>query len=205
MSESGANAAAGRRCARPPARGACRRPDPRGNRTACRGLRGASGGDRTAAGLASSARSGSSTPGDGRLRCVRTWHAGERRDEFEALSERADARAGRGAPGPGARERRAGLARRRAGRRELPARDGGRRSGLHAGFGFPLRSPRGVVGVMEFFSRRAARAGRAAARDDGARSAARSGSSSPAGGPRRRCARASRGCGRCSRRRSTRS
>src|SRR5439155_3182346 len=28
-----------------------------------------------------------------------------------------------------------------------------RRSGLHAAFGFPLHSPRGVVGVMEFFSR----------------------------------------------------
>ena len=28
-----------------------------------------------------------------------------------------------------------------------------RRSGLHAAFGFPLRSPRGIVGVMEFFSR----------------------------------------------------
>jgi PAS domain-containing protein len=27
-----------------------------------------------------------------------------------------------------------------------------RRAGLHAGFGFPLRSARGVVGVMEFFS-----------------------------------------------------
>src|SRR5262249_33826504 len=28
-----------------------------------------------------------------------------------------------------------------------------RRAGLHAAFGFPLRSPAGVVGVMEFFSR----------------------------------------------------
>src|SRR5205823_4719973 len=29
------------------------------------------------------------------------------------------------------------------------------REGLHAAFGFPLRSPRGVVGVMEFFSHEA--------------------------------------------------
>src|SRR4029079_7116148 len=30
-----------------------------------------------------------------------------------------------------------------------------RRAGLHAAFGFPLRSPRGIVGVMEFFSHEA--------------------------------------------------
>ena len=35
----------------------------------------------------------------------------------------------------------------------FPRADAARRDGLHAGFGFPLRSPRGVVGVMEFFSR----------------------------------------------------
>jgi PAS domain S-box-containing protein len=34
----------------------------------------------------------------------------------------------------------------------FPRAAAARRSGLHAGFGFPLRSPRGVVGVMEFFS-----------------------------------------------------
>ena len=48
----------------------------------------------------------------------------------------------------------------------FPRADAARRSGLHAAFGFPLRSPRGVVGVMEFFSARPARARRAAARDD---------------------------------------
>ena len=35
----------------------------------------------------------------------------------------------------------------------FPRADAARRGGLHAAFGFPLRSPRGVVGVMEFFSR----------------------------------------------------
>src|SRR5215216_3031945 len=34
----------------------------------------------------------------------------------------------------------------------FPRAGAARRSGLHAGFGFPLRSARGVVGVMEFFS-----------------------------------------------------
>ena len=34
----------------------------------------------------------------------------------------------------------------------FPRAAAARRGGLHAGFGFPLRSPRGVVGVMEFFS-----------------------------------------------------
>jgi PAS domain S-box-containing protein len=34
----------------------------------------------------------------------------------------------------------------------FPRAAAARRSGLHAGFAFPLRSPRGVVGVMEFFA-----------------------------------------------------
>ena len=55
-----------------------------------------------------------------------TWHAGDGAPEFEALSERIVLAPGRGAPGPGARERRAGLDRRRARGRELPAR--GRRA-----------------------------------------------------------------------------
>ena len=35
----------------------------------------------------------------------------------------------------------------------FPRAEAAQRSGLHAAFGFPLRSPRGVVGVMEFFTR----------------------------------------------------
>ena len=34
----------------------------------------------------------------------------------------------------------------------FPRAPAARRTGLHAGFGFPLRSARGVVGVMEFFA-----------------------------------------------------
>ena len=37
--------------------------------------------------------------------------------------------------------------------RNFPRADVARRAGLQAAFGFPLLSPRGVVGAMEFFSR----------------------------------------------------
>src|SRR5262249_33924191 len=40
-----------------------------------------------------------SGPGDQRLRCVRTWHAGEGFPEFEALSERIALAPGEGLPG----------------------------------------------------------------------------------------------------------
>src|SRR5262249_31679498 len=92
-------------------------------------------------------------PHDQRLRCVQTWHVGEGLQEFEALSERL-------ALGPGAALPGRGLA---AGEPpwivdapddpNFPRAHAARRAGLHAAFGFPLRSPAGVVGVMEFFSR----------------------------------------------------
>src|SRR5262245_19148865 len=90
---------------------------------------------------------------DGRLRCVSTWHAGDGAPEFEALSERIVLSPGEGLPG------------RVLGGGEptwivdapldanFPRARAARRSGLHAAFGFPLRSSRGVVGVVEFFSR----------------------------------------------------
>src|SRR3954468_22856172 len=91
-------------------------------------------------------------PEDGRLRCVRTWHAGDGAPEFEALSERLTLEAGEGLPGrlleTGSP---AGIGGAPA-RRQLPPAGGGPARGLHAAFGFPLRSPRGVVGVMEFFT-----------------------------------------------------
>ena len=93
-------------------------------------------------------------PDDRRLRCVCTWHAGDGAPEFEALSERIDARRR-------ARGSRVGCSCR--GRpswivdtpedRNFPRADVARRAGLQAAFGFPLLSPRGVVGAMEFFSR----------------------------------------------------
>ena len=92
-------------------------------------------------------------PGDGLLHCICTWHAGGGFPEFEALSEHITLAPGEGLPGrvvesgdpawlvdaptdPG-----------------FPRAASARRCGLHAAFGFPLLSPRGVVGMMEFFTR----------------------------------------------------
>ena len=92
-------------------------------------------------------------PDDERLRCVCTWHVGSGAPEFEALSERLTLESGEGLPG-----------RVLAGAEpawivdtpvdaNFPRADAARRAGLHAAFAFPMRSPRGIVGVMEFFAR----------------------------------------------------
>ena len=149
------------------ARGACRRADPRGNRAACRGLRGHAGGDRRALG----------------------WRAGGGLGARSATTA-ACAACARGTPGsaPGVRgaQRGAhagagrGAARPRAGRadepawivdapagRELPARAGGSPQRAARRLRLPAALParrRGRHGVLR---RRAARARRAAAGHDG--------------------------------------
>ena len=90
---------------------------------------------------------------DGRLHCVRTWHAGKRTAEFEALSEALVLGPGEGLPGRVLMSGDAAWILDAPEDANFPRADAARRSGLHAGFGFPLRSPRGVVGVMEFFSK----------------------------------------------------
>jgi PAS domain S-box-containing protein len=92
-------------------------------------------------------------PDDRRLRCVCTWHAGDGAPEFEALSERLTLGAGEGLPGRLLVAGRPGWIADAPDDRNFPRADAARRAGLHAAFGFPLLSPRGVVGVMEFFSR----------------------------------------------------
>ena len=90
---------------------------------------------------------------DGRLRCVRTWHAGDGAPEFEALSERIVLERGEGLPG---KVLAAGEPMWLVDAPEdanFPRASAARRGGLHAAFAFPLESPRGVVGVMELFSR----------------------------------------------------
>src|SRR5438093_5439681 len=89
----------------------------------------------------------------GRLRCVRTWHAGEGAPEFEALSERIALAPGEGLPGRVLLSREPAWIVDTPEDANFPRASVARRSGLHAAFGFPLHSPRGVVGVMEFFSR----------------------------------------------------
>ena len=89
----------------------------------------------------------------GSLRCVRTWHSGDRAAEFEALSEALVLAPGEGLPGRVLATGQPAWVVDAPADARFPRADAARRSGLHAGFGFPLRSPRGVLGVMEFFSR----------------------------------------------------
>ena len=88
----------------------------------------------------------------GGLRCVRVWHAEVRDDEFEALSERLTLRPGQGLPG---RVLESGAPVWMVDAPEdvnFPRAEAARRSGLHAGFAFPLPGPRGILGVIEFFA-----------------------------------------------------
>jgi PAS domain S-box-containing protein len=91
-------------------------------------------------------------PDDQRLRCVCTWHAGEGAPEFEALSARLTLEPGEGLPGRLLRTGRPAWITDPPDDRNFPRADAARRAGFHAAFGFPLRSPRGVVGAMEFFT-----------------------------------------------------
>jgi PAS domain S-box-containing protein len=90
---------------------------------------------------------------DLRLRCVCTWRAAEGAPEFEALSERIALRLGEGLPGQVVSSTEPVWMVDAPEDANFPRAEAARRSGLHAAFGFPLNSPRGVVGVMEFFSR----------------------------------------------------
>src|SRR5215510_3851418 len=92
-------------------------------------------------------------PDDERLRCACTWHAGDGAPEFEALSERIVLARGEGLPGSvlaGGEPMWVTDAPEDA---NFPRAAAARREGLHAAFGFPLLSRRGIVGLMEFFTR----------------------------------------------------
>ena len=92
-------------------------------------------------------------PEDGRLHCVRTWSAGEPADEFQALSETLTLAPGEGLPGRVLASGAPAWLVDAPTDANFPRAAAARRDGLRAGFGFPLRSARGVVGVMEFFAR----------------------------------------------------
>src|SRR5262245_8473096 len=94
-------------------------------------------------------------PDDGKLRCVQTWHTGDGAREFEALSERLVLAPGEGLPGRVVEWGRPTWITDAPEDANFPRAEAAQRSGLHAAFGFPLRSPRGVVGVMEFFTHEA--------------------------------------------------
>jgi len=90
---------------------------------------------------------------DGCLRCVRTWSAGEPADEFRTLSEALALAPGDGLPGRVLTSGAPAWVVDAPADANFPRAAAARRDGLRAGFGFPLRSARGVVGVMEFFAR----------------------------------------------------
>ena len=89
---------------------------------------------------------------DGRLHCVLVWHAERRDHEFEALSERLALEPGEGLPGRVVRSGSPIWMVDAPDDGNFPRAKAARRSGLHAGFAFPVRGPRGLVGVMEFFA-----------------------------------------------------
>jgi PAS domain S-box-containing protein len=87
------------------------------------------------------------------LRCVESWHAaGVDAREFEATSNQVLLAAGEGLPGRvwGSGEP-AWIADVTADD-NFPRARAARRAGLHAAFCFPVRSARGVLGVIEFFT-----------------------------------------------------
>ena len=142
-------------------------------------------------------------PQDGCLRCVRTWHAAEQPSELEALSVALTLAPGEGLPGRVLASGEPAWIVDAPRDANFPRAEAARRSGLHAGFGFPLRSPRGVVGVMEFFA--------GELREPDAPLLATMGTLGSqvgqfvaAAAPPRRCRCASHGCGPCSRPPSTR-
>jgi PAS domain S-box-containing protein len=94
-------------------------------------------------------------PDDGRLRCVRTWHEGrgEGVKEFEALSERLVLEPGEGLPGRVLASGEPAWIEGVPDDANFPRADAALRGGLHVAFAFPLRSPRGVVGIVEFFTK----------------------------------------------------
>jgi PAS domain S-box-containing protein len=93
------------------------------------------------------------TGADDVLHCVCTWHAGDGAPEFEALSQAITLGRGEGLPGRVRASGEPAWIVDAPDDANFPRAAVARRSGLHAGFGFPLNSPRGVLGVMEFFSR----------------------------------------------------
>jgi PAS domain S-box-containing protein len=90
---------------------------------------------------------------DRQLRCVCTWHAGDGAREFESLSERLTLGSGEGLPGRVLASGEPAWILDPPEDQNFPRAEAARRAGFHAAFGFPLRSPRGIVGVMEFFTR----------------------------------------------------
>ena len=92
-------------------------------------------------------------PGDDLVRCVQTWHADGGAAEFAVHSADLVLAPGEGLPGRVVESGEPAWLVEPPDDDNFPRAAIARRAGLHAAFGFPLLSPRGVVGMMEFFSR----------------------------------------------------
>jgi PAS domain S-box-containing protein len=87
------------------------------------------------------------------LRCVDTWNAvGAAAEEFEATSRSIALVSGEGLPGRVWRSGEPAWIPDVLADDNFPRAPAARRAGLHAAFCFPIRSARGVLGVIEFFT-----------------------------------------------------
>src|SRR5215208_5456773 len=87
------------------------------------------------------------------LSCVDTWHAaGTAAEEFEAASRETRFAAGEGLPGRVWQSGEPAWIADVLADDSFPRASAARRAGLHAAFCFPIRSARGVLGVIEFFT-----------------------------------------------------
>jgi GAF domain-containing protein len=87
------------------------------------------------------------------LTCVETWHAfGIPAEEFEAASREISLALGEGLPGRVWESGEPAWIPDVLADDNFPRASAARRAGLHAAFCFPIRSARGVLGVIEFFT-----------------------------------------------------
>jgi PAS domain S-box-containing protein len=87
------------------------------------------------------------------LECVETWHvAGTQAEEFEAASRATTFAAGEGLPGRVWQSGDPAWIPDVSADGNFPRAPAAQRAGLHAAFCFPIRSARGVLGVIEFFT-----------------------------------------------------
>src|SRR3954465_4123020 len=87
------------------------------------------------------------------LRCVEIWHAADvDAEEFERTSRETALAPGEGLPGRVWRSDQAAWIADVTADPNFPRSEAARRAGLHAAFCFPIRSARGTLGVIEFFT-----------------------------------------------------
>src|SRR5262245_3475101 len=88
-----------------------------------------------------------------RLRCVETWSAPDASaEEFEQVTRATTLAPGEGLPGRVWRSGEPTWIADVSADRNFPRAQAARRAGLHAAFGLPIRSARGVLGVIELFT-----------------------------------------------------